>query len=129
TRCARVPGVRAPYIGGFSRRDDGAIEQEAGHAGAEAHVPTLGGVAFDPANGICATDAHVRVAVGLDYLGAAPVRGTRYGGTAETLAVEVLVDQSARQGQGRPPLCPPAPLSVLTRARTPPHQPCPRPIC
>jgi transglutaminase-like putative cysteine protease len=37
----------------------------------------LGWIAFDPTNGICATDAHVRVAVGLDYLGAAPVRGTR----------------------------------------------------
>ena len=35
---------------------------------------------LDPANGISATDAHVRVAVGLDYLGAAPVRGTRHGG-------------------------------------------------
>jgi transglutaminase-like putative cysteine protease len=35
-------------------------------------VPDLGWVAFDAANGICATDAHVRVAVGLDYLGAAP---------------------------------------------------------
>ncbi len=40
-------------------------------------------------NGICATDAHVRVAVGLDYLGAAPVRGTRYGGAGEMLAVKV----------------------------------------
>jgi transglutaminase-like putative cysteine protease len=27
-------------------------------------VPTLGWVAFDAANGLCATDAHVRVAVG-----------------------------------------------------------------
>ena len=47
----------------------------------------LGWVAFDPANGICATDAYVRVAVGLDYLGAAPVRGTRFGGGSEALAV------------------------------------------
>ena len=65
------------------------IEQDAGHAWAEAFVPDLGWVAFDTANGICATDAHVRVAVGLDYLGAAPVRGTRYGGGGETLAVNV----------------------------------------
>ena len=43
-------------------------------------VPDLGWVGFDPANAICTTDAHARVAVGLDYLGAAPVRGTRYGG-------------------------------------------------
>ena len=36
---------------------------------------------------------HVRVAVGLDSLGAAPVRGTRYGAGAETLAVAIKVDQ------------------------------------
>ena len=57
----------------------------------------LGWVGFDPANGICATDAYVRVAVGLDYLGAAPVRGTRYGGGGETLAVAVKVDQAGRR--------------------------------
>ena len=41
----------------------------------------------------------MRVAVGLDYLGAAPVRGTRYGGAGETLAVNVRVDQAAWQAQ------------------------------
>ena len=59
--------------------------QEAGHAWAEAYVENLGWVGFDPTNGMCTTDAHVRVAVGLDYLGAAPVRGTRFGGGGETL--------------------------------------------
>ena len=59
----------------------------------------LGWVAFDAANGICATDAHVRIAAGLDYLGAAPVRGTRYGGSGETLSVNVRVDQTQRQSQ------------------------------
>ena len=64
-------------------------------------MPDLGWVAFDAANGICATDAHVRVAVGLDYLGAAPVRGSRYGGGAEALDVSVRVnDQISRQSQG-----------------------------
>ena len=37
--------------------------------------------------------------IGLDYLGAAPVRGTRYGGGMETLTVAVKVDQGGRQGQ------------------------------
>ncbi len=62
-------------------------------------MPELGWVAFDPANGLCATDAHVRVAVGLDYLGAAPLRGTRYGGGDEVLSVKVLVDQARQQTQ------------------------------
>jgi hypothetical protein len=39
------------------------------------------------------------VAVGLDHLGAAPVRGTRYGGGTETLAVDIQVDQASRQTQ------------------------------
>jgi transglutaminase-like putative cysteine protease len=96
---ARSLGIPARYVGGYFRRNDGVVEQDAGHAWAEAFVPALGWVAFDAANGICATDAHVRVAVGLDYLGAAPVRGTRYGGAGETLAVNVRVDQAAWQTQ------------------------------
>jgi transglutaminase-like putative cysteine protease len=95
-RCLKIP---ARYIGGYFNRSDGVVNQEAGHAWAEAFVQALGWVAFDPANGICATDAHVRVAVGLDYLGAAPVRGTRYGGGAEQLTVAVQVNQAARQTQ------------------------------
>ena len=47
----------------------------------------------------CTTDAHARVAIGLDYLGAAPVRGTRYGGGTETLTVSVRVDRAGRSGQ------------------------------
>jgi transglutaminase-like putative cysteine protease len=95
-RCLKIP---ARYIGGYFNRSDGVVNQEAGHAWAEAFVQALGWVAFDPANGTCATDAHVRVAVGLDYLGAAPVRGTRYGGGAEQLTVAVQVNQAARQTQ------------------------------
>jgi transglutaminase-like putative cysteine protease len=96
---ARSLGIPARYVGGYFHRNDGVIEQDAGHAWTEVFVPDLGWVAFDPTNGICATDAHVRVAVGLDYLGAAPVRGTRYGGAGETLAVKVLVDQAMQQMQ------------------------------
>jgi hypothetical protein len=39
------------------------------------------------------------VAVGLDYLSAAPVRGTRFGGGAEDLSIRVRVDQAQRQMQ------------------------------
>jgi len=53
------------------------------------------------ANCICTTEAHARVAIGLDYLGAAPIRGTRYGGGSETLTVKVKVDQAGRPGQSQ----------------------------
>ena len=96
---SRSLGIPARYVGGYFHRQDGVREQDAGHAWAEAFVPELGWVAFDPANGICATDAHVRVAVGLDYLGAAPLRGTRYGGAGEVLSVKVKVAQAAQQTQ------------------------------
>ncbi|MHC2577538.1 transglutaminase-like putative cysteine protease [Bradyrhizobium diazoefficiens] len=99
--CARTGGVPARFVSGHFLRSDGTVHQDAGHAWAEAYVPDLGWVGFDPANSICATDAHVRVAIGLDYLGAAPVRGTRYGGGAETLSVAVKVEQAGRGGQSQ----------------------------
>lgn len=96
---ARALGVPARYVGGHFHRADGVTAQNAGHAWAEAYVENLGWIGFDPTNGICITDAHVRVAVGLDYLGAAPVRGTRFGGGGETLTVAVRVDQARQQAQ------------------------------
>ena len=94
---ARHLGIPARYVSGYLFHSDKLDGQDAGHAWAEALVDDLGWVAFDPANGISATDAYVRLAVGLDYLGAAPVRGTRYGGAEETLGVRILVHQSGRR--------------------------------
>jgi transglutaminase-like putative cysteine protease len=96
---ARSVGIPARYVGGYLRHHNGVDEQDAGHAWCEAFVPELGWVAFDAANGVCATDTHVRVAVGLDYLGAAPLRGSRFGGGGEALSVKVRVDQAAQQSQ------------------------------
>ena len=96
---ARQLGIPARYVGGHFYRVDGMTAQEAGHAWVEAYVEHLGWVGFDPTNGIGTTEAHVRVAIGLDYLGAAPVRGTRFGGSGETLKVAVHVDQARQQGQ------------------------------
>ncbi|MDR3419643.1 MAG: transglutaminase family protein [Xanthobacteraceae bacterium] len=85
-------GIPARYVAGYVR-PEGAVEQHAGHAWAEAFVPKLGWVGFDAANCVCPTEAYVRVAVGLDALGAIPVRGMRYGVGGETLAVAIKVDQ------------------------------------
>lgn len=96
---ARCKGIPARYVGGYLYRENGPVIKDAGHAWAEAYVKGLGWVGFDPANGISPTAAHVRVAIGLDYLGAAPVRGSRRGGSEETLEVSVIVDQASRQHQ------------------------------
>jgi transglutaminase-like putative cysteine protease len=98
---ARHCGIPARYASGYFHRSDGITDQEAGHAWAETKIPDLGWVGFDPTNGIAAGEAHVRVAVGLDYLGAAPVRGSRYGGGSETLAVKLTVESTQGQGQAQ----------------------------
>jgi transglutaminase-like putative cysteine protease len=96
---ARSLGSPARYVSGHLAREDGEIAQEASHAWAEAHVPGLGWVGFDPANGVCPTPAYVRVAIGLDYLGAAPVRGSRQGGGKEQMNVRLMVSHAQRQIQ------------------------------
>ncbi len=88
---ARSIGIPARYTAGYLVKVNGEVDQDAGHAWSEAYVPDLGWVGFDPANGACVTHSYVRVAIGLDYLGAAPVRGAQSGG----------LDESSRyRGQG-----------------------------
>ena len=96
---ARSLGVPARYVSGHLARSDGVIEQEAAHAWAEAYAPDLGWVGFDAANGICPTPAYIRVAIGLDYLAAAPVRGSRSGGGQETMDVKLYVSHASQQTQ------------------------------
>ena len=96
---ARAMGIPARYISGHLFRRDGAEQQEASHAWAEAYLPSIGWTGFDPANGISPDDAYVRIACGLDYRDAAPVAGRRIGGGSESLAVGVRVTQAQNQAQ------------------------------
>ncbi|MDC4205209.1 MAG: transglutaminase family protein [Candidatus Manganitrophus sp.] len=66
------------------------------HAWAEAWVDRIGWLSFDVSNGSPAEAAHLRLAVGRDYLDACPVRGVRFGGGDETMDVQVQV-MSAQQ--------------------------------
>jgi transglutaminase-like putative cysteine protease len=94
---ARHLGIPARYISGYLHRPD-QIQQEAGHAWAEAYIDGLGWVSFDGANAASATEHYIRLAVGLDYLDAAPVRGSYYGGSREDLDVSLKIE-SPRQAQ------------------------------
>ena len=97
--CARHMKLPARYVSGHLLRRDQA-DQSAAHAWAEAWIEGLGWVGFDPANGVCPTDRYIRVATGLDYLGAAPVRGASYGGAGERMTVNVSVrDADMQQSQ------------------------------
>ncbi|RJF90459.1 transglutaminase family protein [Sphingomonas cavernae] len=96
---ARAAGTPARYVSGHLFRRDGAARQPAAHAWVEAWVDHLGWVAFDPTNGICADDAYIRVATGLDYAQAAPLSGARTGGGEERLTVDVHVTMAQSQQQ------------------------------
>ena len=98
--CSRVDcpfrGVPARYVNGYFLTEPDE-PSEAHHAWAESYIEGLGWLGFDPANGICPTDHYVRLACGLDAGSAAPIRGTRRGGTDEVLDVLVEVQQQSAQ--------------------------------
>jgi transglutaminase-like putative cysteine protease len=94
---ARALNIPARYVSGYLMME-GKNEQAATHAWAEAHVPSLGWVGFDPANDVCPDERYVRIATGLCYRDAAPVSGMRVGGPGESLTVKVTV---ASQGQSQ----------------------------
>lgn len=89
---ARLAGWPARYVSGYLMMDD-RVDQDAGHAWAEAYVTDLGWVGFDVSNGISPDDRYVRIAIGLDYSEAAPVSGIRFGAASEELSVSIQVQQ------------------------------------
>jgi len=100
----RAMGHPARYVTGYMASDDGAASA-AHHAWAEAEVPGLGWVGFDPANRICPDARYVRLACGPDAGYAAPVRGIRRGHGEERLTVRVVAaaagqSQSQQQSGG-----------------------------
>jgi transglutaminase-like putative cysteine protease len=88
--CCRLWGVPARYVSGYLHTQAEEGLHLATHAWAEAVVEYLGWVSFDPSNCQSATQAYVRLAVGFDVHGAAPVRGVRRGGGGERLRVRVV---------------------------------------
>jgi len=93
---ARHLGVPARYVSGYLLME-GRVEQDAGHAWAEAHVAGLGWVGFDVSNRICPDDRYVRVATGCDYGEAAPVTGMTVGGGQTDLSVSLAVEQQSSE--------------------------------
>ena len=92
----RELGIPARYVSGYLMMND-RIDQEAGHAWAEAHVAELGWVGFDISNGISPDARYVRVATGRDYQDAAPITGISFGTRSTVLEVDVAVEQQQVQ--------------------------------
>lgn len=90
---AREAHIPTRYVSGYLHRPEAFREADAGHAWVEAFVEELGWIAFDPSLGMCPVDAHVRVSIGLDCAGAASIRGSRAGGGAEDITVNITVEE------------------------------------
>jgi transglutaminase-like putative cysteine protease len=91
--CCRSLAVPARYVSGYLFTDDGHLLDS--HAWADAWLAGIGWVSMDVSN-LCLADVkHVRLATGLDYHEASPVKGLRVGGGMETLHVGVSISQSA----------------------------------
>jgi transglutaminase-like putative cysteine protease len=97
--CARWLEIPARYVSGYVL--PAAHETARMFAWAEAVAPKLGWVAFDPVHDLCPDASYVRVAVGLDALGAAPFRGAHSGGGEEAVTAMVRVEPAIGQGQAQ----------------------------
>lgn len=86
--CCRYLGVPARYVSGYFFTNGVAM-----HAWAEAWIDD-GWHSFDLAYGKPVGEAHIKIAVGADYLDACPVRGVRVGGGTETLVAQAHVEAS-----------------------------------
>lgn len=93
--CCIAVGIPARYVSGYIDTDNGA------HAASHAWVDVwtddgdyAGWASIDVTNAIFANEGHCRLAVGRDYDAASPIRGVRRGGGAESLGVDVRVEQA-----------------------------------
>ncbi len=94
--CCRALGLAARYVSGYLYA--GAENQVASHAWAEVWLESSGHwYGVDVTHRRPAGGHHCRLAVGRDYLDAAPVRGMRRGGGQEEMQVAVVVTDVPQQ--------------------------------
>ena len=90
-------GIPSRYVSGYvqgERERTDVVEAGASHAWTEFLLPGLGWVGLDPTNESMGDLWHIPVAVGRDYIDAAPTRGTVFGGGESRLEVRVSVLES-----------------------------------
>lgn len=90
---ARSMGIPARYVSGYLlAAGDNALHET--HGWAEAFLPVLGWVGFDPSNRLCVTDHYLRLSSGLDAADAAPIRGSVMMAGDITIAADVRIAQA-----------------------------------
>lgn len=87
--CARSLGIPARYVSGYLVADN--QDHLASHAWAEAWLDGAW-YSFDVTNCLARPERHLKLAIGLDYLDACPVRGMRRGGGSERMMARVDVE-------------------------------------
>lgn len=85
----RARGIPARYVSGYVHPGD--TQHAASHAWVDVWNDTDGWISIDVTHRQYAGERHCRLALGRDYLSAAPVRGVRTGGGEEKLEVRVAV--------------------------------------
>ncbi|WP_261642150.1 transglutaminase family protein [Erwinia mallotivora] len=86
--CCRSLNIPARYVSGYLYTD--AVEHVATHAWVEAWVDGSWH-SFDITNNTRSTRQHLKLAVGVDYMDACPVRGVRLGGGSEDMLAVAAV--------------------------------------
>ncbi|MDX7783111.1 transglutaminase family protein [Aeromonas caviae] len=94
--CCRHAGLPARYVSGYLYSQDNS--HVAMHAWAEVWIEERWHT-FDVTNLTSSTSEHLKLAVGMDYLDACPVRGVRYGGGYEQLQSQAQVTRLDGQQQ------------------------------
>jgi transglutaminase-like putative cysteine protease len=95
---ARAIGMPARYVSGYLYTGD--ANDAASHAWVDAWLGAeIGWQSMDVTHTRPAVGNYCRLAVGRDYLDAAPVRGMRKGGGGEKMEANVLIAESALQQQ------------------------------
>jgi transglutaminase-like putative cysteine protease len=88
--CCRAMGIPARYVSGYLGSASSDAGEAASHAWVEAWLSEAQGWhGIDVTNLEPAGTRHCRLAVGRDYLDAAPIRGVRRGGGPEVMDVSV----------------------------------------
>jgi transglutaminase-like putative cysteine protease len=95
---ARAVGMPARYVSGYLYTGD--TSDAASHAWVDVWLgPEIGWHSLDVTHQRPAVRTYCRLAVGRDYLDAAPVRGMRQGGGGEKMQALVMVAESAQEQQ------------------------------
>lgn len=92
---ARANHIPSRYVSGYLHQGHGYFGDSQMHAWAEAYVPQVGWMGFDPTNLLLVNEDHIKVAHGKDYHDCSPLKGIVYsrGSNDTEHSVEVLAQQ------------------------------------